>query len=186
MFEKFTREARAAVVQSQDVAKRLGADRCGAEHVLLGALEVPASVAARAAARLGVDAAAVESALRALPADRLDADALAGLGIDLDAVRAHAEQTFGPGALDGVRPASGRSGHRKGHVPFDASGKKLLEIALREAVRLKQNRIDSGHLLLAVARLDDTDAHRVLAGLGAGRDDVRQAVVAAWSEAPAA
>lgn len=186
MFERFAREARDAVVQAQDVTKRLGADRCGTEHVLVAMLEIPGSVAARAAAGLGLSADAVGAAVRALPADRLDADALAGLGIDLDAVRARAEETFGPGALDGVRPATGRSARTRGHVPFDAPAKKLLEIALREAVRLKQNRIDTGHLLLAVARLDDTQAHRVLVGLGVGRDAVRQAVMAAWSESPAA
>ena len=57
-----------------------------------------------------------------------------------------------------------------------------LELALREAVRLKHNRIDSGHLLLAAVRATDSRAHHVLWELGAGADAVRDAVAAVWAE----
>lgn len=181
MFERFTKDAREAVVQAQDEARALGAERIGTEHVLLGAIRQPDTVAGRALGSLGVDHRAVLGGVRALPPHTIDGDALAGVGIDLDAVRAQVEATFGPGALDAVTaPPPGKAGHR----PFDADAKKLLEISLREAVRYKHRRIDSGHLLLAVARLDDTSAHRVLDGLGVSPDAVRAAVTAAWADVP--
>ncbi len=119
--------------------------------MLLGTLRAPDTVAAQALARLGVRHADVLAAVRARPRDAIDADALAGVGIDLDAVRAQVEASFGPGALD-ARPSRSPNGH----LPFDSAAKKLLEISLREALRYKHRRIDTGHLLLAVARLDDT------------------------------
>lgn len=181
MFERFTRDAREAVVAAQDVARHLGAPRIGTAHLLVGAVRAPEAVASRALARLGVGPDDVAAAVAALPGDGLDASALAIVGIELDAVRVQADRTFGAGAFDAVRPSAPR-----GHIPFDPAAKKLLETALREAVRLRQNRIDGGHLLLAAARLDDCDAHRVLVGLGAGADAVRGAVLAVWATDPAA
>ena len=84
MFERFAKDAREAVVHAQDEARTLGADRIGPEHVLLGTLRTPDTVAAQALGRLGVDHAAVLAAVRALPAHTIDADALAGIGIDLE------------------------------------------------------------------------------------------------------
>ncbi|GCE75593.1 Clp protease N-terminal domain-containing protein [Cellulomonas biazotea] len=181
MFERFTRDARTAVERAQDVARRLGADHIGAEHVLLGAVAADDTVARRALDRAGVDVAALEQAVRTLPSDALDADALAGLGIDLDAVREQVEATFGPGALDDPTGA-GRS--PRGHIPFDAHAKKLLEVSLREAIRFKHRRIDTGHLLLAAARLETTPAGRALTQLGLDRPSVEDAVVATWASTP--
>lgn len=181
MFERFASDARDAVVHAQDEARSLGADRIGTEHLLLGAVHTPDTVAARALRRLGVDHAALLATVRALPAGTIDAAALAGVGIDLDAVRAQVEASFGPGALDEVAQApSSKAGHR----PFDAAAKKMLEIALREAVRFKHRRLDTGHLLLSAARLDDTTAFQVLASVGVGPDAVRDAVAAAWADVP--
>lgn len=186
MFERFAHEAREAVVQGQVVARAMGAERFGAEHVLVGAARGHDSIAARALSRLGVDADQVESAVRGLPAEHLDAGALAALGIDLDAVRAQAEARFGPGALDGVRPQASSRRRPRSHLPFDAGGRKTLETALREAVRLRHNRIDTGHVLLAIVRLDDLPAARVLESLGLAPGDVDDAVTAAWADSPAA
>lgn len=182
MFERFTKDAREAVVQAQEEARALGAERIGTEHVLLGAIREPDAIAARALSSLGVDHRAVLAGVRTLPGHAIDADALAGVGIDLDAVRAQVEATFGPGALDSVTaaPAAGKAGHR----PFDAEAKKLLELSLREAIRYKHRRIDSGHLLLAIVRLDRSTAHRVLDALGLSSDDVCASVDAAWADVP--
>lgn len=180
MFEKFAKDAREAVVHAQDEARSLGADRIGPEHVLLGTVRAPGTVAAQALGRLGVDHSTLLAAVRALPAHAIDADALAGIGIDLASVRTEVEASFGPGALD----AATGSSPRKGHLPFDPSAKKLLEVALREAIRCKHRRIDSGHLLLAAVRLDDTSAYRTLAAVGVGPDAVREAVTAVWADVP--
>ncbi|WP_421734607.1 Clp protease N-terminal domain-containing protein [Cellulomonas sp.] len=179
MFERFAKDARESVVQAQEEARALGADRVGTEHVLLGIVRTPDTIAARALDRLGVGHDAVLAAVRTLPPGAIDADALAGVGIDLEAVRAQVEASFGPGALD-ARPAHSPSGH----LPFETSAKKLLEIALREALRYKHRRIDTGHLLLAVVRLDDTPAARVLSSLGVGADRVHEAVAATWADVP--
>ncbi|QHT56513.1 hypothetical protein GXP71_10800 [Cellulomonas sp. H30R-01] len=178
MFERFTHDARLAVEQAQAVARRLGADHIGSEHVLLGSVAQGDAVARRALARAGVEPAALERAVRAQSTDTLDAEALAGLGIDLDAVREQVEATFGEGALDAPAP-----GGRRGHLPFDADAKKLLEVSLREAVRLKHRRIDTGHLLLAAARLDTAGSGRALRAAGVDRDAVERAVQAAWADA---
>ena len=186
MFERFTGDARDAVVFGVEEANAVGADRVGTEHLLLGAVRTPESVASRALARLGVDQAGVRAAVRGLPSDTLDAHALAGVGIDLEAVRAQVEAEFGPGALDDEPAAAAAPpGSRSGRKPLDAQAKKLLEIALREAVRLKHRRIDTGHLLLAVVRVDDPRAARTLDALGLADEDVRRSVYAAWAQDPA-
>jgi hypothetical protein len=181
MFERFARDAREAVVYAEAQAQVDGADHVGTDLVLLGMTREPSTVAARALAQLGLDRDRVVTAVRALPGTGIDAKALAGLGIDLEAVRASAEKTFGPGALDDLAPRAGRRRKPLGHVPFDPESKKLLEVALREAVRLKHNRIDSGHLLLAVARLDETKAHRALWDAGVGAESIRSAVADVWA-----
>ena len=178
MFEKFTKDARESVVGAQAEARALGADRIGTEHVLLGMLRAPDSVAARSLQRLGVAHADVLAAVRTLPPGAIDAEALAGVGIDLDAVRAQVEASFGPGALD-TPPRS-----RAGHLPFEPPAKKLLEVSLREAVRCKHRRIDTGHLLLAVVRLDDSTAYRALSSLGVGPAAARESVAAVWADVP--
>ena len=78
MFEKFAKDAREAVVGAQDEARTLGVDRIGPEHVLLGAVRTPDSVAAQALGRLGVEHAGLLAAVRSLPPHTIDSDALAG------------------------------------------------------------------------------------------------------------
>ncbi|MCL2090778.1 MAG: hypothetical protein FWH11_06085 [Micrococcales bacterium] len=184
MFERFSTQARAAVVEAQELARAWHTERIGTAHVLAGAVRTSGpqgSVAARALARLGVDAEAVlQAAAQAVRPDALDGDALAHLGIDLDEVRARTDATFGPGALDRAGRVTGR--RAAGHIPFDAPAKKMLQIALREAIHAGHKQIDTGHLLLAAVRLDETVAHRVLTGLGLDPAAARAAVVATWSE----
>jgi ATP-dependent Clp protease ATP-binding subunit ClpA len=115
MFERFTGGARASVVQAQEHARRLGHRYIGCEHLLLAA----ASAAAPAAAALresGVTSQAVEAEIvrlvgRGQAADlfsALDREALASIGIDLDAVRERIEATFGPDAFTPAAPAACR------------------------------------------------------------------------------
>jgi ATP-dependent Clp protease ATP-binding subunit ClpA len=98
--------------------------------------------------------------LAAAAGNPLDPDALAVLGVDLAQVRATAEAAFGAGALDrGRRPTSG-------HIPFGDGSKRALEQALRAALRRKERRLDSGHVLLGVLAVGDPTVDRVLAQLG--------------------
>jgi len=117
MFERFTGEARAVVIQAQEHARRLGHGYIGCEHLLLAAASTgePASAVLR---KHGVTPQAVETQIvrliglgqaASLPGS-LDREALAAIGIDLEVVRARIEAAFGPGALTRVPPASQRRG----------------------------------------------------------------------------
>jgi ATP-dependent Clp protease ATP-binding subunit ClpA len=115
MFERFTAGARAVVVQAQEHARRLGHGYIGCEHLLLAA----ASTGEPAAAALrdhGVTPEGVEAEIVRLIGlgqaaglfSALDRDALASIGIDIDAVRAQIEAAFGPGALTRAVPGTCR------------------------------------------------------------------------------
>src|SRR5215475_5487784 len=54
MFERFSNEARRAVVHAQEEARRLQHNYIGTEHLLLGLLNEPEGIATRAAARFGL------------------------------------------------------------------------------------------------------------------------------------
>ncbi|MET1132506.1 MAG: Clp protease N-terminal domain-containing protein [Aeromicrobium sp.] len=148
MFEKFSHEARTAVTASQEIARDAATRRIDTRHLVV-ALTRAHGPARDALETSGVDVAALSAtALADLRSGGLDADALAGIGIDLEAVRREADRTFGAHALE-------RAGRRPGgHIPFAPEAKKALELALREAIRLKQKRIDGGHLLLGILRAD--------------------------------
>jgi hypothetical protein len=123
MFERFDADARTLVVQAVEHALRLGHRYVGSEHILLAAVSAgqPASAVMRAQGvtpklveeeivrRVGLGAGAGLFA-------GLDHDALATIGIDLDAVRARIEASFGPQALTSAAQAAqaahlGRRGH---------------------------------------------------------------------------
>lgn len=157
MFERFTQDARDAVVAAQAVARAESARSIDSRHLLIAMVETPGP-AATALTEVGVDPAAFAASLRSEgTTGGLDADALASVGIDLEAVRQRADVVFGEGALDrgGRRPA-------KGHIPFTRDAKKALELALREAIRLSRNRIDSAMLLLGILRSTGSPAQRAL------------------------
>ncbi len=148
MFERFTQEARQCVRVAQDEARSLGHDWVGAEHLLLGMVATPGP-AAQVLHAHGLTAEGLRRRLLALTDDdHLDPDALAALGIDLERVKQTTEAQLGPGALD-PKP---RRPPRTGHLPMTKQGKKVLELALREAVALGSKEITSGHLLLGLLR----------------------------------
>jgi hypothetical protein len=115
MFERFTDPARHVVAQAQDEARRLGHNYIGCEHLLLAAAATgePAGTVLR---DHGVTPERIEAEiLRSIgrgptadPLGGLDREALASIGIDLDAVRARIEAAFGPGALTPALPACQR------------------------------------------------------------------------------
>jgi ATP-dependent Clp protease ATP-binding subunit ClpC len=93
------------------------------------------------------------------------ARALTGLGIGYDAVLARVEETVGRGA----EPAPD-------HVPFTEAAKRAVEHCLEEALGLRHNHIGTEHILLGLVR-DENDAARMLAGMGAGAQRVRERVL---------
>ena len=116
MFERFTDDARAVVVQAQEHARRLGHRYIGCEHLLLAVASAgePASAVLR---EHGVTPEAVNTQIVRFagrgPSAGLfaaaDHNALAAIGIDLDAVRARIEEVFGPGAFTRATPGACRS-----------------------------------------------------------------------------
>jgi ATP-dependent Clp protease ATP-binding subunit ClpA len=72
----------------------------------------------------------------------------------LDEIRRQAGEAF-----EMRSPASGR-------LPISPSAKKSLEQALPEAVRLRDNKITTEHVLLGILRNEQGQAVRLLAGMG--------------------
>lgn len=177
MFERFTHPARESVLAAQVVARRLGHDRIGTQHLLLGVLEQPDAVAARVLTELGVTPAAVEQKIQAELADAPsgigDAEALGAIGINLDEVRRRIEAAFGPDALRGRRAKRNRLGMLSDHIPFTPRSKKVLELSLREAIRLGHKYIGTEHIMLGMIREGQGLAMLVLTRLGVGPDALR-------------
>lgn len=182
MFERFTQAARDVVVRAQDEARELRQAPIGTEHVLLALLaQADGPVATAPALRdKGVDHRHVRAEVLRLvgrgtapsdpsaDADAEDAAALKAIGIDLEAVRRAIEENFGPGTLRLPRnTAPKRRGllrrFSSGHTPFSDRGKKMLELSLREALRLKHNYIAPEHILLGILREGQGLAMQILA-----------------------
>jgi ATP-dependent Clp protease ATP-binding subunit ClpA len=154
MFERFTHEARAAVIGAQGLARAMKSAEISAQHLLL-ALQDADDTAARVLGRVGVERDAVVSDITAL--GEADAAALDRLGIDLEAVRSQVDATFGPGALDQPlpRPSGGLLRRLLGeHIPFTGEAKKALESSLREARRLEHAYLGTEHILLGLVAND--------------------------------
>ncbi|OJF11887.1 Clp protease N-terminal domain-containing protein [Couchioplanes caeruleus] len=189
MFERFTRAARETVIRAQAEARELGHAPIGTEHVLLALLADPAGPVASAPAlrEKQVDAgyaraeiirrAGGDTGTAATDADAADREALRAIGIDLDAVRRAIEENFGPGALNLPRePAPKRKGlfrRGTGHIPFSPRAKKVLELSLREAIRLKHNYIAPEHIMLGVLREERGPGAQILAERGVDADELR-------------
>lgn len=175
MFERFTTEARQAVVGAQHEARRLHSGRIGTEHLLLALLGRPTPSAA-VLARHGLTRDQVSEAVRHYVGDGdIDAEALTALGIDLDAVRSSVEASFGPGALDRRPDERGRAGH----IPFTPRAKKVLELSLREALAMKSKSIADGHIALGLLREGEGLAMKVLADRGVDTVELRRDLTAA-------
>ena len=176
MFERFTREARQAVVQAQAEAAALHHPRIGTEHLLLGLVGQEATPTAAVLARHGLTRATVLESVSTLVGD-LDAEALTTLGIDLAAVRERVESAFGPGALDD--PARRHGATATGHLPLTPRAKKVLELSLREALALKHRHIADGHIALGLLREGEGLAMKVLHDRGVDPVELRREITAA-------
>jgi ATP-dependent Clp protease ATP-binding subunit ClpC len=80
-------------------------------------------------------------------------------------------------ARDRVLDIIGRGEHEAhGHIPFTPRAKKVLELALREALELKEPYIGTEHILLGLVREGEGVGALVLIALGAPLDRVRRRV----------
>ncbi|MGH2735812.1 MAG: Clp protease N-terminal domain-containing protein [Actinomycetota bacterium] len=135
-----------------------------------------------------------------IPVTEPDPEALDAIGIDLDAIRRRVEEAFGPGALDRTRAAQTRRRPRRGrfrlarrsrcettpgigppglrgHIPFTPRAKKVLELALREALHLNHRHIGTEHILLGLIREGEGVAALLLSQAGIDLALVRTTVL---------
>jgi ATP-dependent Clp protease ATP-binding subunit ClpA len=176
MFERFTPPARRTVELAQDHAKALRHPRVGTEHLLLALLAQPTTGSARVLNAHGVTLEGTTAALRAIRAaagHELDAGALQAIGIDLDAVRASVEASFGEGALDQPGDGPGHGYGRFGHLTLSPRLKKAIELGLREAIRLRHREIRDEHLLLGILREGEGLAAQLLRQAGVDLTTIR-------------
>jgi ATP-dependent Clp protease ATP-binding subunit ClpA len=160
MFERFSRNAKVAVVLAQEEARELAAGDIRPEHLLVGVLQSAGRDLSALLAGYGLTAETVRSRLVLAdgPDDETfeaDTEALRSIGIDLRAVRDTVNRTFGADAFDNALRPSGRRRRRRGHIPFTKSAKKVLELALRESLAHKDGYIGCEHILLGILRGGD-------------------------------
>jgi ATP-dependent Clp protease ATP-binding subunit ClpC len=94
------------------------------------------------------------------------AKALESLGISLEAVRQRVEEVIGRGEH---APS--------GHIPFTPQAKQILKLALEESRTLGHHYIGTEHILLGLISEGDGVAARVLSGLDADLNGVREQVI---------
>ena len=155
IFNRFARETRKCVEAAVEEARMLGHDSIGDEDLLLGILRADEGVAAEVLSSLGVT---LEGARD--KSEEMLSDALSSIGISLEEVRREAGEAFDTSIPDGRR------------IPFSPRAKKVLERALRETVRLRNNHLGTEHVLLGILHNEDGTAVRMLGRLGVSAEEV--------------
>ncbi len=151
------RTVRALLTGAETEARRDGERTPGPEHLLLAATALPDGTAAAALARVGVDAAALRTAVEAA-----HAAALASVGVGADA---------GEPALRG--PATGP-------MRSTPQAQQVFRRAVA-AAKAARSPLRGAHVVAAVCDLEHGTAARALSALGVDRDRLRGAAGAAPS-----
>jgi ATP-dependent Clp protease ATP-binding subunit ClpC len=94
------------------------------------------------------------------------ARALASLNVTLDEVREQVESIVGYG-----EEGTGAQ------APFTPRSKKVLELALREALQLGHNYIGTEHILLGLVKEKESVASQMLSSMGVEADEVHRRVI---------
>ena len=95
----------------------------------------------------------------------LAAKAIEALGVPVDSAR---------DALAGTLPAAAADEPVTGQVPFSPRTKKMVHLAVREALKLGHNYIGTEHLLLSVLVYEEGSGGGPLTGLGITRERAQQ------------
>lgn len=133
MVTRLSSDVRKAVLTSAaEEARRRGDRRIGTDHLLLGLLHDPHSIAARV---LGVDVEAARAA-----SDNLDRAALAGIGVDV-----------------GPLSSPSRPMQARGHPSLTSGARAVLARSVLEARAAKARRIDARFLLLGILTRERPD-----------------------------
>lgn len=139
MYERFTDNARRAVVEAQEAAREYRHVAIAPEHLLYALTKADGT--SHLLVNLGIDFVAAKNLLAEPPAD------VAGI---------------------------------TGHIPFQPNVKKVLELALREALQLGHNYITTRHLLLALAHLERDGGTALFADCNVEVSRVRTVVIASF------
>jgi ATP-dependent Clp protease ATP-binding subunit ClpA len=235
MFERLTPDARAVVAHAVQHAGRLGHRYVGGEHLLLAAVSAGQAASAVLCAH-GLTPGRVEEEIirrAGLGAGAglfagLDRDALASIGIDIDAVRARIEASFGPQALTAAsqalyqdtrrrrrsrrwpapvrhlrrrrarRAITSSSGPRTqaagpsgaaagplpgGHLPLTPIAKKILELALREALAMHDSHVGVEHIALALSSVKRGLVPSIVSAAGASEPALRAGILGRYRQA---
>lgn len=170
MFERFTKPAIAAVRAAQEVARSAGATQVRQAHLLRGLLAQDDPGTSLVLAAVGTSPtsllAALDRATGRYPEgwDEDDAEALRAIGIDLGEVLRHL-------AGDAIPGRDTRRAPR-----YSREAKKALELALREAIALRDPGIGPVHVLLGMARSPERPVAEAMAACGVDRRALRAAV----------
>jgi ATP-dependent Clp protease ATP-binding subunit ClpA len=145
------------LTDAERIAREMGEEEPGAEHLLLSAIGLPDGSAGRALGSLGIDADRIRTALR-----EEQADALVSAGVPREMAEAMAEPTpLGPGGapiLYGAGPSA--------REVFQEAGK---------LARSSKRRLAGAHVVIAVAGLERGTMARVLDRLGIDRQQLAAA-----------
>jgi len=137
-FERFTERAKHVLTMAQEEAERSGHSYIGTEHLLIALIR---------------------------ESEGLAAQVLAGLGVQLDDVRAQIHVVLGRNERIFSQEI----------VPTSRV-KKVVEISFEESRRMGNNYVGTEHILLALLIEGEGIAAHVLSGLGASLDVVRPAI----------
>ena len=142
MFERFSSEAKGAVLRALETARRLGAEQVEPEHMLLGLAEGRTDPAARALAEAGLDSPQIERAI--------EEDLVAALDVVGVPASVVASTPVYPGAK---------------HPGIGVAAREALERAVQAAARRGERRLGTEHLLLGLLDAAAPSLRRVLARL---------------------
>lgn len=191
MFERFTEQSRAVVRQAHAERIRLDHRLVGTEHLLLALLDERISPVAGLLRDAGVDSARARAEIERMVGlgtrelGERDAEALRSIGIDLDTVRSTVEKSFGPGALDPAPPPARRRLFAGWDLltGWSARAKKVLQLALREAVARRDREIGPEHILLGLLREGNGLAALILTRAGLDLAELRRRTITALDAA---
>jgi hypothetical protein len=150
--------AQRALQAAGDRARLEHAPELRPEHLLLGLLDEPDSIASRLLTEFGIPEerehliAAFRAADRRGGLTDADLDALAGLGIEVESVVEKVEQNLGPGVLSAARTKRRRRAPTliKGGPPLGVDLIRTIHAAIKEIKEMRLKLIGDEHLLLGL------------------------------------
>lgn len=179
---RFDEEARALVRSAQERARVLRHPWLGTEHLLYAVASSPGreGVVARDHGVTPEGVSAETSRLLTRPRsvfDTLDAEALATIGIDLDAVRQAVEASFGPVRAPAKVAVRRRRVRLTGHVPATRRARTCLTAAVHEAGDAGAAQVGAPRLAAAVIATDGGLVPPILAALAVSPPVLRAAIL---------